>query len=131
MKVSESVIERYVWRLTMGQAASALQPMADLDAYDDEIDEMGAAAVAAGELELLRLSLDALIAGPRERLRNVRGQVYSYPGEELPRLLRHAYSRLWPEIEPSAPGTEVPVDLVRMSDEEWAVAPDNPNRREP
>ena len=64
MKVNASVIERYVWRLTMGQAASALQPMADLDAYDDEIDEMGAAAEASAVAVRLR---EAQQQGPELR----------------------------------------------------------------
>lgn len=130
MRVSKDVIERYVWSLTMGRAASSPEPMADLEAYDAEIDEMGARAEAAGEGELLRLSLDALIAGPRDRLHTFLGQVYSFPGNEITNLLAYAYVRLWPDREPSEPGTEMPVDFVRMGEEDWAVAPDNPNRKE-
>lgn len=130
MRVSIEVIQRYVWSLTEGRAASSTEPMADLEAYDPEIDEIGARAAAAGESELLRLSLDALIAGPRDRLHTFRGQVYSFPGRELTDLLAYAYVRLWPDREPSLPGTEMPVEFELMTDEEWAVAPDNPNRKD-
>jgi hypothetical protein len=121
MRVNSHLIEKYLWILTMGRAASAEEPMADLSAFDPEIDEMAELARADGNEDLLRISIDALIARPEGRLRPFAGQVYRFPDREFVQLLTYAYERIWPDMLLSLPGEEMAVEFEPMTDQEWAA----------
>jgi hypothetical protein len=121
MKVNSILIEKYLAMVTESRMAMMEDPVGDLSAYDDAIDGMGAAAQAAGDGNLLRVSIDALVARPEGRLFQFAGSVYRWPNDEFVPLLTRAYERLWPERELSFPGEEADIDFVAMSAEEWAA----------
>jgi hypothetical protein len=123
VKVNSHLIEKYLWILTMGRAASAEEPMADLSAFDPEIDEMAERARADDNEDLLRIAIDALIARPEGRLRPFAGQVYRFPDREFVQLLTYAYERIWPDMLLSLAGEETEIEFEPMTDEAWAAYP--------
>ena len=121
MRINRHVIERYLWVLTNGVAASATDPMGELDAYDREIALMVSLARGAGEEELLRISIDSLLANPRGRIGQFNGQVYGFREDQMEELLAYAFARAWPDAERSPPGEGIDLEFVPMSEEEWRV----------
>ena len=121
MKVNSVLIEKYLSMVTESRMAMMEDPVEDLNGYDSAIDSMGAAARAAGDEKLLRVSIDALIASPEGRLYRFAGSAYRWPNDEFIQLLTHAYERIWPGRELSFPGEEADIDFVAMSSEEWAA----------
>jgi hypothetical protein len=112
------LIKGYLRLLMMGRGMSAPDPMADLSKFDADLAEMRRRAEAEGNLEWLRLSIDALAARPEGRVQRFVG-VFPLRDAEVVTLLRHAHARLWPDQAMSAPGTEAPLEFVTMSDAEW------------
>ena len=122
MKVNSILIERYLSMVTESRAALLDDPAGDMTAYDPAIDAMAAAALAAGDDDLLRMSTDALIAAPGGgRLSQFAGSVYRWPNREFVPLLTHAHERLWPDFALSDPGDQADIDFVPMTSEEWAA----------
>ncbi len=121
MKVNSRLIAKYLEMVTESYRAYHDDPGENVSDYDAAIDGMGAAARAAGDDDLLRISLDALIAGPTSQLGEFTGSAYSWPSEELIPLLTHAYERLWPEDPVSMEGFGPDVVFEAMSSEEWAA----------
>lgn len=121
MKINSHVIEKYIWLLTNGVAASAEDPMAELDAYDREIEMMKKQAIEAGDEELLKMSIDSLLANPKGRIQRFNGQVYGFREDQMEELLAYAYSHAWPDEDRSLPGEGIDLEFVPMSDEEWAI----------
>lgn len=122
MKVNSILIQRYLSMVTESRAAMLDDPAGDLTAYDDEIDAMGAAARAADDEALLRISIDALIASPGGgRLAQFGGSAYRWPNREFVPLLTYAHERLWPDMTLSEPGDEADIEFLPMSSEEWAA----------
>jgi hypothetical protein len=119
MKVNSLLIEKYLSMVTESRMAMMEDPASDLTGYDDAIDNMGAAAKAAGDERLLRVCIDALIANPEGRLFRFAGSAYRWPNDEFVALLTYAFERLWPGREPSFPGDEADIEFVPMSTEEW------------
>jgi hypothetical protein len=121
MKISTRMIDRYLVMLTEARPALLGDPLHDLSEYDSSIDSMGALARAQGDEAALRLAIDALVAAPEGRLSQFAGSVYRWPNAEFVQLLTYAFERLWPLRSLSMPGSEPQVELVRMTDEEWAA----------
>ena len=121
MKINRHVIQKYIWLLTNGVAASAEDPMADLSAFEREIEMMKRQAVEAGDELLLKMSIDALLARPEGRIQQFNGQVYGFREDQMEELLAHAFSTAWPDEERSPPGEGADLEFVPMSDEEWAI----------
>ncbi|MFN3971699.1 MAG: hypothetical protein ACK4GO_06165 [Gemmobacter sp.] len=121
MKINSHAVERYVWMLTNGIAASRSDPMEELTGYDYEIDLMIAAAREAGEEELLRRSVDSLLSDPEGRIGMFSGQVHGFRDDEMVDLLTHAYERIWPDLPRSLPGEAPAMEFVPMTDAEWAA----------
>ena len=123
MKINSIIIEKYLSIITESRAALLENPAEDLSAYDDAIDKMLVAARAEENDDLLRISIDALIAFPKGVLHEFAGSVYRWPNKEFLALLTHAYQRLWPDMPLSEPEVgEVPtVEFVAMTSEEWAM----------
>lgn len=121
MKINSHVIEKYIWLLTNGVAASAEDPMAELDAYDREIEMMKKQAIEAGDEALLRMSIDSLLANPKGRIQRFNGQVYGFREDQMEDLLAYAFSYAWPDADRSLPGEGIDLEFVPMSDEEWAI----------
>ncbi|MGQ0564091.1 MAG: hypothetical protein ACT4OK_03340 [Gemmobacter sp.] len=122
MKVNSILIERYLAMVTESRAAMLDDPAGDLTAYDDAIDAMGAAARAADDDDLLRMSIASLIASPGGgRLAEFAGSVYRWPNREFIPLLTRAHERLWPDF-PLGDAEDAPdIDFVAMSSAEWAA----------
>ena len=121
MKDNSRLIEKYLTMVTESRAAMLDDPAGDLTAYDSAIDRMRAAAAAGGDDDLLRLSIEALIAQPDGRLFRFAGHSYRWPNDEFVPLLEHAYMRMWPDEERSPPGAEPEIEFVPMTPEEWAA----------
>ena len=122
MKINSILIERYLSMVTESRAAMLDDPAGDLTAYDDAIDAMGVAARAADDDDLLRMSIDALIASPGGgRLSQFAGSVYRWPNRAFIPLLTHAFARLWPDLALSDAGDEADIEFLPMSSEEWAA----------
>jgi hypothetical protein len=121
MKINSRLIAKYLATVTESYRAYHDSPGENLADYDAVIDEMGAAARAADDDDLLRVAIDALIAGPVGRLGDFTGDAYSWPSEEFIPLLTRAYQRLWPDDEPSMEGFGPEVEFEPMSSEEWAA----------
>lgn len=105
--------------MTIGRGSAASEPMADLGLFDVDIRGMQHAAEAAGELEWLRLSMDALIANPRGRIGQFVGQGYPFTEDEMVRLFTYAFGLIWPEQSISSRGEEAQLRFVDMTDEQW------------
>lgn len=121
MKVNSHVIEKYIWLITNGVAASAENPMDNLENFDREIEMMKKQAEAAGDEELLKMSLDSLIANPNGRIQMFNGQVFGFRVDQMVELLTYVFRYVWPEEELSLPGDGVDLEFVPMSDEEWSI----------
>jgi hypothetical protein len=121
MKVNSRLIERYLSIVTESRVSMMEDPARDLTSYDGPIDEMGEAARADDNDDLLRLSIDALIAHPEGRLSQFAGNTYRWPNEEFVPLLTHAYEQLWPDDPLSPPGAEPEIEFVPMTSAEWAA----------
>lgn len=121
MKINRYVIEKYIHMLTQGAAASDEDPMEDVTNYDADIELMLAAAREAGDEDVLKMSLDALLANPGGRIRSFNGQVYAFDQDDMVELLGHAYAQAWPGEARSMPGEEIDLEFDYMSDEEWAI----------
>ena len=119
MKIRKELIEGYTRLLTMGRAVNAPDPMADLAQFDADIRAMHKRAHKEGNLDWLRLALDALIASPDGRIGQFAGQQYPFSGPELEALFRRAYGMIWPDQPLSEPGDEADLEFVEMSAEEW------------
>ena len=57
--------------------------MDELDAYVLEVDLMLSRAREAGDEALLRMSIDALLANPKNRIKQYNGQIYGYREDEM------------------------------------------------
>jgi len=121
MKVNSHVIEKYIWLITNGVAASAENPMDNLENFDREIEMMKKQAEAAGDEELLKMSLDSLIANPNGRIQKFNGQVFGFREDQMVELLTYVFHYVWLEEELSLPGDGVDLEFVSMSDEEWSI----------
>ena len=119
MKMHREMIKRYTRHLTSGMGVAEDDPMADLAQFDRDIHSMAAQARSEGNLDWLRLSLDALVANPGDRLRLFADFVYPFTEAELRTLFAYAFQQTWPDQELSEPGEEADLDFVGMSDEEW------------
>ncbi|NSY38568.1 hypothetical protein [Leisingera sp. ANG59] len=119
MKIRKELIEGYTRLLTMGRAVNAPDPMADLAQFDADIRAMHKRAHKEGNLDWLRLALDALIATPDGRIGQFAGQQYPFSDPELEALFRRAYGMIWPGQPLSEPGDEADLEFVEMSAEEW------------
>lgn len=122
MKIRKELIAGYTRLLTMGRAVNAPDPMADLSQFDADIRAMHRRAHKEGNLDWLRLALDALIANPRGRIGEFAGQQYPFSDAELQELFRRAYGMIWPDQPLSDPGDEADLEFVDMSAEDWAAA---------
>ena len=122
MKVNSILIEHYLSMVTESRAAMLDDPAGDMSAYDAAIDAMAAAARAADDDDLLRMSIDALIASPGGgRLAQFAGSAYRWPNREFVPLLTHAFERLWPDMALSDAGDAADIEFLPMSSEEWAA----------
>lgn len=120
MKMHRNKIREYLSALTTGAGASNPDPMAEMRNYYLDALAMRRDAEADGNLEWLRLSMDALIANPAGRIGQFAGQLYPFSEEELVQIFTYAYGIVWPDHELSEPGSELDLEFVVMSDEEWA-----------
>jgi len=121
MKINSRLIERYLSIVTESRMSMMPNPARDLTAYDGPIDAMGEAAAAENNEDILRLSIDALIALPEGRLSQFAGDTYRWPNEEFVPLLTHAYERLWPDEPLSPPGAEPEIEFIPMTRQEWTA----------
>jgi hypothetical protein len=121
MKMNRELIKFYLHKLTMGRGVNGDDPMSDLGNSKGDIRTMQSAAAANGDLDWLRLSMDALIAKPRGRIQAFAGMQYPLTDDELVDLFSYAYGRIWPSEALSEPGNEVELEFVDMSDAEWAL----------
>jgi len=121
MKINSRVIAKYLEMVTESYRAYHDSPGEDVSDYDAAIDDMGAAARAADDDDLLRVALDALIAGPVSQLGDFTGDAYRWPSAEFIPLLTHAYQRLWPDEPLSMEGFGPEVEFEAMSSAEWAA----------
>jgi hypothetical protein len=120
MKLSRRVIRRYLTMVTeAGPAAALTDPVQNLAAFDDAIDAMADAARAAGDEDILRIAIDALVSEPRGRAIHFVGDYYPWPNDEFAELLGYTFSRIWPQESLSFPGSEPDVEFADMTDEEW------------
>ncbi len=122
MKMSLEVIKSYTRKLTMGRGASAPDPMFDLSQFNSDAAAMLNEAATAGDLTWLKIALDSLIANPDGRIGQFAGQQYPFNEQQLVEIFTHAFQQIWKGETPSAPGDQVPVDFIVMSDQEWAIA---------
>lgn len=93
MRVSQSVIQNYIRRLTAGRGGSSLEPMKDLSQYDADILGLLRRAESDGNLEWLRLSFESLILNPKGRIGIFVGETYPYREDEMVILLSYAYKK--------------------------------------
>jgi len=119
MDIHRDLIKAYIRKLTLGRGSAAPDPFADITLFQNDVQTMKSAAERAGDLEWLRLSMDALIANPDGRIDQFVGQGYPFSDEEMVALLTYAYTTIWPDHEISEPGYEAPLDFVDMTDETW------------
>lgn len=121
MRISQSLIQSYLWDITMGRAANRDDPMQDLRGYDAEIDRMGERATEDGNDEWLMLAINSLLADPEGRVQPFVGQGYPFDERQMVSLLRYAFERLWPDMLPSEEGSPTRITIEPMSDEDWAL----------
>lgn len=121
MKMNRELIKFYLQKVTMGRGVNADDPMSDVGNFKGDIRTMQSAAAAEGDLDWLRLSLDALIANPAGRIQDFAGMQYPFTDDELVELFTYAFQRIWPDETISAPGEEAVLEFVDMTDEEWAI----------
>lgn len=120
MQISRDLMKSYFRILTLGRGSVEPDPMADLSLFDTDAIAMRDAAETAGDLEWLRLSMDALIANPTGRIDQFVGQGYPYSNADMVALMTHAYKLIWPEHALSDPGDEASFEFVDMTEEAWA-----------
>lgn len=121
MKVNYYVIQRYITMLTEGRMASDPDVIGDWEMFEPEMEEMVTAARADDDEDLLRLSIDALVADPEGRVDEFVGQVHGFTEEDMVELLTHAFEHIWPDALMSLPGEGPVMEFVPMSDAEWAA----------
>ncbi|NIZ14726.1 hypothetical protein [Phaeobacter sp. HF9A] len=126
MHMNRDLIQAYIRKLTIGVGSAASDPFADITLFDNDVHSMKMAAERAGDLEWLRLSLDALIANPRGRIGQFVEQGYPYSDDEMVTLLTYAYQKIWPDHKISDPGEEAALEFVEMSDETWQAIKNPP-----
>lgn len=119
MDMNRDLIQSYIRKLTLGAGAAASDPFADIALFDNDIHTMKTVAEQAGDLEWLRLSMDALIASPKGRIGRFVEQGYPYSEDEMVTLFTYAYQKIWPDHDISAPGEEAALNFVDMSAETW------------
>lgn len=119
MKIRKEMIAGYLRFLTQGRAVNMPDPMSDLSNFDADIRSMRASAERDGNMNWLRLALDALIADPGGRIDQFAGQQYPFDDMELVEIFSRAYKILWPDEELSEPGEELELEFADMSVEEW------------
>ncbi|HMO08357.1 MAG TPA: hypothetical protein PKD10_12030 [Paracoccaceae bacterium] len=119
MKIPADLIRHYLRPIVAGRGASEPDPMADLDNFNGDIREMRRRAAAAGDLSVLRLALVSLVMAPGGRLRDFAGTQYPFNDGDLEAVLRHALERAWPDDPLPDPGTELPVELADIPEDEW------------
>lgn len=119
MKIRKELIDGYLRLLTMGRAANAPDPMAEPGKIDADIRTMRRRALREGNLDWLRLSLEALINDPQGRISQFAGQRYPYDDRELVALFRRAYEMIWPDRPLCEPGDEADLEFADMSAEDW------------
>ncbi|NVK15433.1 MAG: hypothetical protein HWE35_14790 [Rhodobacteraceae bacterium] len=119
MKIRKELIDGYLRLLTMGRAANAADPMAETGKMDADIRTMRRRALNEGNLDWLRLSMEALINDPQGRISQFSGHRYPYDDAELVTLFRRAYGMIWPDQPLAEPGDEADLEFVEMSAEEW------------
>ena len=122
MKVNSLLIEHYLLMVTDSEAAMLEDPAGDLVGHDDAIDAMGAAAREAGDDDLLRMAIDALIAAPADGQRGpFAGNVHVWPDHEFLALLMRAHRRLWPGKPLGDAGEAADIEFLPMTPQEWAA----------
>jgi hypothetical protein len=121
MRMHRELIKHYLKKLTMGRGINNPDPLEDFSNFDGDINGMRRDALADGNLDWLRLSLDALIARPGGRIQDFAGQQYPFSDAELVALLSYAFARIWPDVPLSEPGEEADLEFVDMSNEDWAL----------
>lgn len=119
MDLHRDLIKSYIRKMTIGRGSSESDPFTDITFFNNDIYTMKVAAEQAGDLEWLRLSMDALIANPRGRIGQFVEQGYPYSDEEMVTLFTYAYKQIWPERDISERGEEAQLNFVDMSDETW------------
>lgn len=122
MIVPTDLIRGYLRPVVAGAGASMPDPMGDIDNFNGDIYEMRRRAAAAGDLHTLRLALTALVLGPRQRLTPLLGTQFPFTEDDLAAILTHALARAWPDDSLPEPGTEVPVELADIPEDEWRAA---------
>lgn len=121
MKVNYYVVRQYLSWLTGGRGASNPETIDDWQTYEADMDAMIDAARRNGDEDLLRLSIDALVAAPAGRIDAFVGQVYAFSDDDLVALLTYAHNYIWPDRTMSAPGEGPDLEFVPMSDAEWVA----------
>lgn len=121
MKVNYYAVQKYLSWLTGGRAASNPDTIDEWETYEADMDAMIDEARKNGDEDLLRLSIDSLVASPEGRIDEFAGQVYGYSDDDLVDLFTYAFEYIWPDHAMSAPGYGPDFEFVPMSDEEWAA----------
>jgi hypothetical protein len=121
MKISKPMVKYYLRYITLGYLGEADEPPGDVEGFDDYIDNARAVAQKQGDLPWFKLALEHLLTDPNVNLKEYTGGQYPYSADRMRELLAHTWSRLWPDESFSAPGRGVPVELVDMSEAEWAA----------
>ncbi|KUP90606.1 hypothetical protein [Tritonibacter horizontis] len=127
MKIRKEMIAQYIRLLTTGRAVNAPDPMSDLSNFDADIRTMHKRAYQDGNLDWLRLALDALIADPSGRIEEFAGLQYPFDERDLVAIFRHAHEMIWPDRSLSEPGDEAELEFVDMSPEDWAAVSGDAN----
>lgn len=116
MKVDRDLIKSYLDYITMVEPENQKDPLADMETFDQAIDDMANIARAKDDLDLLRISMDALIAAPDDRIDQFEGPLYPYSEAELVSLFTYAYERIWPDEFLSDPGDELDIEFTPASE---------------
>lgn len=121
MKIRKQMIDGYLRNLTMGRAANTNDPLSDLTQFDPDIRAMQREALLDGNIEWLRLSVESLLANPRNRIGAFVGALYPFDAAELENILRYAHSKIWPDRTVPDLGDEAELEFVEMSQEDWSA----------
>lgn len=121
MRLRKGMVADYLGYITSTSLVDPGDVTEDMSVYDESISAMAANARYDGNLEKLRLAIDALVSKPDGRLGQFRNFGYPFTEDQLAAILRYAYASIWPDAHMSGPGEAAPIELVEATEEEWAA----------
>ena len=112
MEIKESVITHYLADITISWFNENEYPPDELHGYAQCVNWMKGNAEKRGELDLLKLAFEHILANPDVDCERLAGGRYPYDDEEMREIIEYAWQKLWPDAPPIPDGGPPDVTIV-------------------